>query len=294
MSGPSNTVVRDFAPGEPLNNLEKAGNEACCQHCGSPYNTKERRHGQFIVFSLVLFVLLAIVGNALMGQPIPGMKHPDPTLQLFSPANDIVEYEHHVFDRSRGEDKTPFQGWPSDEIDKTWQDAYIAGMLTTVDHDTAKQLPEETERLPVPGREDEYLVTLDVFHQMHCLDIVRMALYPKRYDKSFYLANGTIDYCKWLHVDHCIDQLRQALLCNSDVSVVYYKWSDVVEGIRPMVNNQHTCRNYDKVLEWAKERNVGEGDWHPSRRVIEEDNGTFSISQGRNHALGGEGECNAI
>ncbi|RWA09506.1 hypothetical protein EKO27_g5598 [Xylaria grammica] len=294
MPGPSNTAVRDFAPGEPLNNLEKAGNEACCQHCGSPYNAKERRHGQFIVFSLVLFVLLAIVGNALMGQLIPGMKHPDPTLRLFSPANDIVEYEHHVFDRSRGEDKTPFQGWPSDEIDKTWQDAYIAGMLTTVDHDTAKQLPEETERLPVPGREDEYLVTLDVFHQMHCLDIVRMALYPQRYDKSFYLANGTIDYCKWLHVDHCIDQLRQALLCNSDVSVVYYKWSDVVEGIRPMVNNQHTCRNYDKVLEWAKERNVGEGDWHPSRRVIEEDNGTFSIFQGRNHALGDEGECNAI
>lgn len=73
-------------------------------------------------------------------------------------------------------------------------------MLSAIDAETAALLPEKTERLPVKGRENEFVVTLDVFHQMHCLDVVRMALYRDRYDKHFYLPNGTVDYCKWLHV----------------------------------------------------------------------------------------------
>jgi hypothetical protein len=75
-----------------------------------------------------------------------------------------------------------------------------AGMLTTIDERSASQLPEKTERLPLHGREEDYVVTLDVFHQMHCLDVVRMSLYRDRYDKHFYFPNGTVDYCKWLHV----------------------------------------------------------------------------------------------
>jgi len=38
------------------------------------------------------------------------------------------------------------------------------------------RLPDTTERLAVPGCEDEYVLALDVFHHMHCLDIVRMVL----------------------------------------------------------------------------------------------------------------------
>ena len=124
----------------------------------------------------------------------------DPSLQLYSPANDAVEYEFKQFNRSRGVDKTPWQGWPSDEIDQMWNDLYMPGIITTVDANEAKLLPEETQRLAWPGREDEYLVTLDIFHQMHCLDVVRMALYRDRYDFHFYTKNGSVDYCKWLHV----------------------------------------------------------------------------------------------
>lgn len=72
-----------------------------------------------------------------------------------------------------------------------------------IDGKTASLLPEQTERLAVKGREDHFVMTLDVFHQMHCLDVVRMALYRDRYDKHFYFPNGTVDYCKWLHVGKC-------------------------------------------------------------------------------------------
>ena len=95
-------------------------------------------------------------------------------------------------------------------------------------------------------------------------------------------------------VDHCIDQIRQALVCQADTSVVHYAWSDVVEGVRPRVDNKHMCRNYTKILEWAKSRGVEANNWHPSRRVVEGDDGTQRIQQGRNRALDGEGECNGI
>ncbi|PYI06043.1 hypothetical protein BO78DRAFT_316369, partial [Aspergillus sclerotiicarbonarius CBS 121057] len=191
-------------------------------------------------------------------------------------------------------DKTPFQGWPTDEIDRVWLDSYLPGIVSTIDSHSASQLLDQTERLPLAGREDEYVITLDVFHQMHCLDIVRMALYRDRYDKHFYFPNGTVDYCKWLHVDHCLDQVRQALVCNADVSVVHYAWSDTVQGNRPRVDNQHTCRNYTKILEWASTRSIEAQDWHPSRHVVEDENGGFRIEKGRNHALDGQGECNAV
>jgi hypothetical protein len=56
----------------------------------------------------------------------------------------------------------------------------------------------------------------------------------------------------------------------------------------------HTCRNYSKILKWASERGIKATDWHPSRRVVEGEGGQLEIQQGRNHAIGVGGECNAI
>ena len=86
-------------------------------------------------------------------------------------------------------------------------------MLSTVDGQTAGRLPNKTERLAVPGRENEFIITLDVFHQLHCLDVVRMALYRDRYDKHFYFPNGTVDHCKWLHVGRYFNQHICVVYC---------------------------------------------------------------------------------
>lgn len=140
-----------------------------------------------------------------------------------------------------------------------------------------------------------------------------MSLYRDRYDKHFYNPDGTVDYCKWLHVgqylwyhllglfltnckDHCLDQVRQALMCQADVSVVNFEWSEIVQGLRPMVDNMHVCRNYERILSWASKNGVSAEMWHPSHRVVQDQNGSFVIEVGRNHAAedGNPGECNAI
>lgn len=55
-----------------------------------------------------------------------------------------------------------------------------------------------------------------------------------------------------LHVDHCIDMLRQVLMCQADVGIVPFYW---VKGQGPSedFSTTHKCRKFDKVINWAEE-----------------------------------------
>jgi hypothetical protein len=69
-------------------------------------------------------------------------------------------------------------------------------MKSWVDEPTARKLPNRT--LALPDDPKKYLVQLDVFHQLHCLDVLRNLLWPERYkDKpptDYYLQNGERNY----------------------------------------------------------------------------------------------------
>jgi hypothetical protein len=43
------------------------------------------------------------------------------------------------------------------------------GVTFHIPDEAAQRLLNKTERVPVPGYEKEYMVGLDVFHQLHCL-----------------------------------------------------------------------------------------------------------------------------
>lgn len=54
--------------------------------------------------------------------------------------------------------------------------------------------------------------------------------------------------------DHCVDALRQTLMCQSDVAPVSFHVNiPFNRGIFPRLATTHTCRNFSKVQEWAKE-----------------------------------------
>ena len=56
----------------------------------------------------------------------------------------------------------------------------------------ARLLPNATEY--VPGSDDQYIIELDVFHQIHCLNTIRKTLYPERYFHTFddyFLEDGS-------------------------------------------------------------------------------------------------------
>ena len=58
------------------------------------------------------------------------------------------------------------------------------------------------------------------------------------------------------HIDHCIEMLRQSIMCQSDLGILTYNWVEVQDFPWPNFNTEHQCRDYEKVLEWDKEKEV--------------------------------------
>ena len=124
---------------------------------------------------------------------------------------------------------------------------------------------------------DQYVVQLDVFHQLHCLNAIRKTLYPERYWNEFgeyyttdrqrnYTSTAAKHYgkcclCFPIYVayaniarllDHCLDAIRQSIMCHGDVATVYWQWMPVRQQPLPRLEITHTCRDFDAIREWAK------------------------------------------
>jgi len=70
--------------------------------------------------------------------------------------------------------------------------------------------------------------------------------------------------------EHCIEMIRQQLMCTADVGMITYEWvryflwfnlgsvahshNPIFRGINepyPDFNTKHQCRNFEKILAWA-------------------------------------------
>ncbi|WYZ45800.1 hypothetical protein EsH8_IX_000025 [Colletotrichum jinshuiense] len=174
----------------------------------------------------------------------------------FRPAQDALEYEVRKFQLGLDGDITDYQGPPSPELDKRWSDLYNMG-ISRIPLSMAAKLPNKTVLFPHDDQK-RYLIELDVFHQLHCLNMIRQALHPEYYkphhpgpnpgDEDEILGND--------HIDHCVDAIRQSLTCNADISVLTWGWSKEKKKNLEMGTIVHTCRRFDKIQEWAREHAV--------------------------------------
>ncbi|KAI1170941.1 hypothetical protein F4777DRAFT_594477 [Nemania sp. FL0916] len=138
-----------------------------------------------------------------------------------------------------------YAGEASPEIDKAWDD-----LLSAVDLKLDMNDLHGAERASVHTADGKgVLISLDVYHSLHCLDLVRRAI-----DFRYYYPTGQVPYFYRSHVDHCVDYLRQALQCQSDLSPLTYAQSEHKNITIPVFGTPHTCRNFTKVHEWAMER----------------------------------------
>lgn len=113
-----------------------------------------------------------------------------------------------------------------------------------------------------------YLAVLEAHHQMHCLDLLRQHSYHEYYavhsshyamlyaePKKLRFHLGKLNYpvnknAKLTAVDHCIEMLRQVIMCNSDMHVITHDWVDRRTGAWPDFSVNHQCRDYEKLMSW--------------------------------------------
>lgn len=101
-----------------------------------------------------------------------------------------------------------------------------------------------------------YGTMLEVFHQLHCLNLVRQATWPlDRFDPAWgdLYPNDLIEPVgARMHVDHCIEALRLSLMCYADVTpMLIIRDESRALGSFADFNMHHKCRDFDKLVEWV-------------------------------------------
>ncbi|KAJ7642997.1 hypothetical protein DFH06DRAFT_924809, partial [Mycena polygramma] len=77
-----------------------------------------------------------------------------------------------------------------------------------------------------------------MFHQMHCLQRLRAAI----------VNPGSTDH----HAGHCLNLLRQTVLCVSDTTLD----AENMEGGTDGIGTVHICRDWRKVYDFVEENQL--------------------------------------
>ncbi|KAI1807925.1 hypothetical protein F4811DRAFT_503743 [Daldinia bambusicola] len=180
----------------------------------------------------------------------------------WSPARSAIKYETKHFDLPPFTEG-PFVGM-GDDVDAAWEE--IAGVgHTMISREELVKLglnPETSLAITDPrDGKPGYRIALEVFHQLHCLNLLRKNVYREYYpplggDTSAEMEDPTG------HLDHCIEALRQFVMCQGDVGVISF---DVLgeNELWPNYSTARTCRNFNSIRQWGVDHTVPRGPNEP-------------------------------
>ncbi|KAK2593185.1 hypothetical protein QQS21_009114 [Conoideocrella luteorostrata] len=102
-----------------------------------------------------------------------------------------------------------------------------------------------------------YAAVPEVFHQLHCLNLVRRYTWPvSMYNKSWgqlYPSDRENLVASRMHVDHCIEALRLSLMCYSDITPSFILYDANLKYGKGDFNVYHKCRDFHKISDYVRE-----------------------------------------
>ncbi|KAI5865342.1 hypothetical protein GGS23DRAFT_618392 [Durotheca rogersii] len=190
-----------------------------------------------LILSLLLNVFLAVASS----------RNSRVSEGPYSPASSALRRVDVVFSSGFGIQQSLFQGPPSETNNKLWESLYNFGISRVKAHE-ARQLPNKT--LPVPDNEGGYIVQLSVFHLLHCLNLVRRGLYGE-VDMT-----NKHDLLGIEHLDHCVDHIRQSIMCSADTAVLTFARQTPNGRAKAVAEVLHGCRDFEAIQRWALQRQI--------------------------------------
>ncbi|KAM5343145.1 hypothetical protein ACJ41O_014111 [Fusarium nematophilum] len=166
-----------------------------------------------------------------------------------------IKYTMQPFD-GKFMHENKFRGNASPEVDAAWESLgvdYRPGVISYEDGLASGLDDSFVQRAPQHG--GGFFVNVEGMHHLHCLNLVRKSLwfnyeYYKDLGEHAFKNDGRIFQ---LHVTHCLDTIRQVLMCNVDTGVLGQVWVNPEDPIAfPDFNTRHVCKNYEDVREWAE------------------------------------------
>ncbi|KAI0530390.1 hypothetical protein GGR58DRAFT_493584 [Xylaria digitata] len=147
----------------------------------------------------------------------------------------------------------PWNMPPSDELDAVWEDLLVPINLRLTSEEVDLLHENKTDRLQLDN--GDYVGALGVYHHLHCLNNIRRIVHWDYYQSR--LAGGNLEPFSKAHSDHCIDFIRQALMCHANVAMYTTKW--IAESHAPQFavisgGGQSTCVKWESLNDWALQR----------------------------------------
>ncbi|KAI0166436.1 hypothetical protein GGR57DRAFT_446735 [Xylariaceae sp. FL1272] len=173
----------------------------------------------------------------------------------WSPAASAVKYETQHFDLPAIAEG-PFIG-KGPEVDERWE--YISRIGDTmISHEEMVNLglnPDVSLKITDPNGKPGYRVAIEVFHQLHCLNLLRQNVY-----QDYYAPMGGDTAAPEMdlqgHLNHCIDALRQFVMCQGDIGVFSFNYPFNDGDPWPDYSTPHTCRNFESIRQWGIDHTV--------------------------------------
>ena len=142
-----------------------------------------------------------------------------------------------------------FCGAPSRDSNAAWDRLQqVRGVAVT---------SEEASRLNLPATgllagNGTTATLLGVQHNLHCVRFVRQVLHP-----SYYYLNQTVAEReeRITHAGHCLEALRQSVMCTPDLTPRSVSWEDDEKGniaVNPSVKLE--CLDWSSLVGWMRGR----------------------------------------
>ncbi|KAF2763255.1 hypothetical protein EJ05DRAFT_496085 [Pseudovirgaria hyperparasitica] len=204
------------------------------------------RRPRIIVLKRIVFVLSLVLNFVSAWKWLfPGSLYD--RILTYSPALPVIENERVVFSSAFGIERSPFQGEPSEANNELWTGLYDFG-ITRISAEEAR--PMDNKTLPLPDNKGGYVVQLSVFHQLHCLNMIRKGIYNG-------VDMSNVDELMGIeHIDHCIDMLRQSIMCHSDITPTTFARQSLKDSMKVVAEVVHTCRKFSNIQQWAWNRRI--------------------------------------
>ncbi|KAJ8133445.1 hypothetical protein O1611_g176 [Lasiodiplodia mahajangana] len=209
----------------------------------------------FIIVIIVQFLLVWVLLASSRTRPSNGSSSPP---FAYSPVLNHIDlpFSPKQVSAQRYHNQSIYVDQPSPEVDAAWdriQEAMIWGISKDDMRRVGKDPGKSVKYDPAWGFGDDlYMVEVDVFHQIHCLNVLRKSLVTN-YDYYWGRKWGfepPIDFRT--HLRHCTSLLLQNLMCHADVEVITHEWNEEQPWPFPDFGVMKQCRDFDALLQWAE------------------------------------------
>ncbi|KAI8954458.1 hypothetical protein F4801DRAFT_605372 [Xylaria longipes] len=205
------------------------------------------------VYVTILHVVILILACVLLKHSFLDRNHSPVRLEIsWSPVQDFVEYQESSEHATDPGHSSVYSGYPSEEQEDAW-DRLITPSYLNISQDELTRAGESFDNV-IELTGGGYIVSLAVYHELHCLRNLRLYVFRDRYYPN--VTESQHNFLKW-HLDHCLEVLRMSVMCHGNTVINSYKWdTETIDKPQTKSNSRSVCVKWSSIEDWSYSRKV--------------------------------------